>query len=224
MASERIVRESAMSVDEVLITTRAVRKRLDLTRPVGLDVITECLALAQQAPSATNAQGFHFVVVTAPKQRAALGELYRRGFEIYKTLPDSSYRRVHHDPRREAARRRGRASTEHLVEHIAEVPVHVVPCVEGSLEGMPPTYAPVLLGSVIPAAWSFMLAARSRGLATCWTNLHMLPGDGRDANQVLGLPPDVMQVALIPTAYSIGLDFKPAYRRPLAEIVHYDRW
>ena len=80
------------------------------------------------------------------------------------------------------------------------------------------------MGGVIPAAWSFMLAARSRGLATCWTNLHMLPGDCEDANQVLGLPPGVMQVALIPTAYSIGRDFKPAHRRPLAEIVHHDRW
>jgi nitroreductase len=126
----------------------------------------------------------------------------------------------HQDQEREAAR----SSAEYLVEHIHEVPVHVLPCVEGSLTGRRAGSVAALMGGVIPAAWSFMLAARSRGLATCWTNLHMLPGDCEDANQVLGLPLGVMQVALIPTAYSIGRDFKPAHRRPLAKIVHYDRW
>ena len=80
-----------------------------------------------------------------------------------------------------------------------------------------------LMGSVLPAAWSFMLAARSRGLAACWTNLHMLPGDAKDASQLLGLTPEMTQVSLIPRAYAVGRDFKPAYRRPLAEIVHHDR-
>jgi nitroreductase len=207
--------ESAtMSVDEVLTTTRSVRKRLDLSRPVELKILIECLALAQQAPSASDAQGFHFVVVTDPGQRAALGDLFRRGFAIYQTLPTGLYSLSHDNCQREAARLRTIDSAEYLVRHLHEVPVHVVPCVEGSLDGRRPARIAALMGSVIPAAWSFMLAARSRGLATCWTNLHLLPGDAEEANQLLGMPPGVMQVALIRTAYSVGLDFKPAYRRP----------
>jgi nitroreductase len=224
MTDSASITTHTMSVDEILTTTRSVRKRLDLTRPVGRELITECLALAQQAPSASDAQGFHFVVVTDTGQRAALADLFRRGFEIYRTLPTGLYGLTHDNRQHEAARIRTIDSAEYLVHHLHQVPVHVLPCVQGSLDGRTPGRVAALMGSVIPAAWSFMLAARSRGLATCWTNLHMLPGDAEQANQVLGLPPGVMQVALIPTAYWIGRSFKPAYRRPLDEIVHYDRW
>lgn len=210
-----------MTVDEALTTTRSVRRRLDLTRPVAPELIVECLSLAQQAPSQSDTQSFHFVVVTDADRRAALSELFRRGFEIYRTLSSGLYGLSHDDPERESARHRAIASLEHLVKHIHEVPVHVIPCVEGSLEG-PPIVATVTMASVIPATWSFMLAARSRGLATCWTNMHMLTG--QDADAAIGLPAGVMQVALIPTAHAIGTEFKPAHRRPLGEIVHYDRW
>jgi nitroreductase len=160
------------------------------------------------------------VVVTDPGRRAALGDLFRCGYEICRTLPTGLYGCLTAITR-EAAGGRAIASLEHLVEHIHEVPVHVIPCVEGSLEG-PPIVAAVTMGSVVPAAWSFMLAARSRGLATCWTNMHMLTG--KDADRAIGLSPGVTQVALIPTAHAIGTDFKPAHRRPLEEIIHYDRW
>jgi nitroreductase len=211
-----------MSFDHVLLTTRSVRKRLDLQRPVELEVIRECLQLAQQAPSQSDTQCFHFIVVTDPAQRRVLGDLFRRGHAIYKTLPIGVYGLQHEDAKQEAARLRVIESLEYLVDRIDEVPVHVIPCVVGSTVGMPPAFVPVLMGSVIPAAWSFMLAARSRGLGTCWTNLHMLVGE--EADQALGLPAGVMQIALIPTAYSIGRDFRPAYRKPLDQILHLDRW
>jgi nitroreductase len=211
-----------MSFDHVLLTTRAVRKRLDLHRPVEPEVLRECFELAQQAPTQSDTQGFHFIVVTDKGQREALGELFRRGHAIYKTLPHGVYALKHSDMKEEATRLRIIQSLEHLVDHIHEVPVHVVPCVVGSIEGMTPAAVSILMGSVIPAAWSFMLAARSRGLGTCWTNLHMLLAE--EAGKVLGLPAGVMQVALIPTAYTIGQDFRPASRRPLDEILHQDRW
>jgi nitroreductase len=211
-----------MSFDHVLLTTRAVRRRLDLHRPVEQEVLRECFELAQQAPTQSDTQSFHFIVVTNKEQREALGELFRRGHAIYKTLPGGAYGLKHSDMNQEATRLRIIKSLEHLVDHIHEVPVHVVPCVVGSTEGLPPASVSVLMGSVIPAAWSFMLAARSRGLGTCWTNLHMLLAE--EADEVLGLPAGVMQVALIPTAYTIGLDFRPAYRRPLDEILHQDHW
>lgn len=211
-----------MTFDHVLLTTRAVRRRLDLHRPVEQEVLRECFELAQQAPTQSDTQRFHFIVVTDKVQRDALGELFRRGHEIYKTLPAGVYGIKHSDMQQEATRLKIIQSLEYLVAHIHEVPVHVIPCIVGSIEGTSLVGVSALMGSVIPAAWSFVLAARSRGLGTCWTNLHLLLAE--EADKVLGLPAGVMQVALIPTAYTIGLDFRPAHRRPLDEILHYDRW
>ena len=211
-----------LTFDEVATTMRSVRKRLDLTRPVEPAVLEECLSIAQHAPSSSNMQNFHFVVVTDAAKRAALGDLYRQGHEIYKTLPVAVHNLEYGDPAQKASRDRIIEAQDYLLEHIHEVPVHVIPCIEGSLEGMPPIFTPVLMGSVIPAAWSFMLAARSRGLATCWSNFHMF--NLEEANRIVGLPDGVMQVALIATAYSIGTDYKPAPRRSLDTMVHWNGW
>jgi nitroreductase len=156
-----------MSFDHVFLTTRAVRKRLDLHRPVEPEVLRECFELAQQAPTQSDIQGFHFIVVTEKGQREALGELFRRGHAIYKTLPEGVYGLNPSKLKQGATKLRIIDSLEYLVDHLHEVPVHVVPCVVGSMEAMAPVAVSALLGSVIPAAWSFMLAARSRGLGTC---------------------------------------------------------
>lgn len=211
-----------LTVDELLTTTRSVRKRLDLTRPVGRDVLEECLRIAQQAPSGSNAQNFHFVVVTDQARRAALAELYRRGLDVYRTLPGSVYQAQYTDPAQVSRQARICEAVDYLGAHLHEVPVHVIPCVEGTVEGMPLIATAARMGSVMPAAWSFMLAARSRGLATCFTSLHLFHAD--DAAGVLGIPAGVLQVALIATAYSIGTAFRPAARRPLESMVHWDAW
>lgn len=211
-----------LSVDEVLTTTRSVRRRLDYTRAVDPALIRECVALAQQAPTQSDTQSFHFVVMTDPARKNRMAELIRAGVEIYRKSPAGLFGLRHEDPQREAARLRIIESIQPMLDHAEEVPAWVFPCVEGSLEGMPPVYAGVLMGSVIPAAWSFMLAARSRGLGTCWMNLHQLTGAAAD--ELIGLPPGVIQVCGIAVGHTIGTDFKPAYRRPLEEIVHTDTW
>lgn len=203
-----------LTFDEVVSTTRTVRKRLDLERPVEREVIEECLELAQQAPSGSNLQNFHFVVVTDPDRRRALGDVYRRGFEHYKAMPIS----VHNTGAAAAVV----DSVEYLVDKVADVPVHVFPCFEGDFARVRPEFMGGMMGSVIPAAWSFMLAARSRGLGTCWTNMHNF--FDAEANEIIGLPPGVTQIANILTAYTVGTDFKAARRRPLADIVHWDHW
>ena len=115
------------------------------------------------------------------------------------------------------------ASVQHLLEHIHEVPVHLIPCVMGRTDGKPAWQQAGRWGSVIPATWSFMLGARARGLGTAWTTFHL--AYEREAADLLGIPyDDVMQVALIPVAHTIGTDFKPGRRRPLETIVHWDRW
>ena len=145
-----------LTPDELLSTTRAVRKRLDLTRPVEREVLEDCLRLAQQAPVASNRQNWHFVVVTDPGQRARLGELYRKGAELAYSgrfagiwSADSQTRRM-------------LESAKYLVDHIHEVPVHVVPCIEGRPDDPSPRAQAGRYGTILPATWSFMLACRSR--------------------------------------------------------------
>ena len=205
-----------LTPDELLTTTRAVRKRLDLERPVEREVLEECLALSQQAPTGSYKQDWHFVVVTDPELRAGLAELWNRGGEKYLGgLGDPA----------EIPGMMGRVlgGVFHLRDHLHEVPVHVIPCIEGRTDGKGVFAQASRWGSVMPAAWSFMLAARSRGLGSVWTSFHL--AHEQEAAELLGIPYDeVMQAALIPVAYTIGTDFKPAKRAPLETMVHWDRW
>jgi nitroreductase len=199
-----------LTPDELLSTTRAVRHRLDLERPVEREVLEECLALAQQAPSGSNRQPWAFVVVTEADKRAALAELFRRVADGYlDRSPVKSGRMV--------------GGVRHLADHLHEVPVHVIPCIRGRTDGAPGAAQAGVWGSILPAAWSFMLAARSRGLGTVWTTFHLQ--HEREAAEILGIPyEDVMQAALIPVAYTLGTDFKPAARASLDTMVHWEAW
>jgi nitroreductase len=209
-----------LSPDELLSTTRSVRKRLDLNRPVEREVIEECLRLAQQAPTSSNSQGWHFIVVTDPAKRKALADLYVKGWSSYRTSRPTAATVA---PERAATQARVVSSSDYLAEHLHEVPVMVIPCVSGRTDGLPGNQQASRWGSIIQAGWSFMLAARARGLGTVWTTLH-LPYE-REAAEVLGIPYDqVMQAALIPLAYTRGTDFKPAPRASLDSIVHWESW
>lgn len=211
-----------LSADEVLTTTRAVRKRLDFERPVEREVVEACVRIAQQAPSGSNGQGFHFVFVTDPAKKQGLAELYRRTAEPYLA---SAAMDAHGegDPRTERSTA-VRSSAQYLSDRMQDVPLLMVPCYEGRLpDGTPGWMHAGYWGSLLPAVWSFMLAARERGLGTAWTSLH-LPFE-REAADLLGIPYDsVSQGGLIPVAYTKGTDFKPASRLPLARVVHWDTW
>jgi nitroreductase len=209
--------------DELLSTTRAVRKRLDLERPVPMELIRECVDLATQAPSGSNMQGWHFVVVTDEEKKAKLGEIYARAFDIYKNMPIAAGSVSTGDDERDATQERVRASAIYLAEVMGRCPVLVVPCITGKVDGMPNMMSSSLLGSIIPAAWSFCLAARARGLGTSWTSLHLM--FEQEAAEVLGIPfEEITQVALIPVAHTKGTDFKPGPRIPLDDILHVDTW
>jgi len=204
-----------LSPDELLSTTRAVRRRLDVSRPVEREVLEECFRLAQQAPTASFRQNWHFLVVTEPEGRAALGELWREGARAYVARPE------HASATGQLARILD--AVRHLIEHIDEVPVHVIPCIEGRTEDEPTRVQSSKWASIIPAAWSFMLAARARGLGSVWTSFHL--AREREAAELLGIPYEqVMQAALIPVAYTFGTDFKAGPRRPLDTVLHWDAW
>jgi nitroreductase len=215
-----------LSPDDLLSTTRSVRRRLDFGRPVELGLIRECLSLALQAPTGGNAQGWHFVVVTEPARRLALADIYRRAWQIYLQMPQNQTSRLPADPATRATMERVKTSADFLAEHLHQVPVLVIPCVKGRFEHVPDmaVFAQAsLYGSILPAAWSFMLAARSRGLASCWTTVHLM--FEAEAAQVLGIPHNrVTQAALIPVAYPKGTAFQPAARKPLDAVLHVDTW
>jgi nitroreductase len=213
-----------LSIDALLTTTRSVRRRLDLSRPVELEVIRECLELALQAPTGSNAQDWHFIVVTDLQQRQALATLYRKGAAVYFELmaPVIQQQAASNEQQAEF-RPRVLDSGQYLIDHLHEVPVHVIPCIQARTDHMPIIAQAARWGSIMPAAWSFMLAARSRGLGSCLTSFHLF--FEQEAAQVLGIPYDeVMQAALIPVAYTLGTDFKPAPRKPLDSVLHLDHW
>jgi nitroreductase len=209
--------------DELLSTTRSVRKRLDLSRPVEPEVVRECVELAAQAPTGSNAQGWHFLIVRDAAKRAALAEMYANAFNMFYGDPSARLAQLPPDDD-DYARATARVidSARYLADHMAEVPVHVIPCIEGRTDGGPVALQAGVWGSLYPAAWSFMLAARSRGLGTTLTTLHLI--FEKQAAEVLGVPDNVMQGALLPVAYTIGTDFKPGPRRDLDRIIHDDTW
>jgi nitroreductase len=211
-----------MTPEELLTTTRTVRKRLDLTRPVPLDLVKRALTVALQAPSGSNRQTWEWVVVTDATQRARVGAVYAKACAAYLDSSGAAGNLFADDPARSVVQKRVHDSVAYLAERMGDVPVLVIPCLRTGRAELPAGNQAGLWGSVLPAAWSFMLAARSYGLGTAWTTLHLAYED--EVADILGLPDGVHQAALIPTAYYTGEGFKPAPRQPLDEILHVDRW
>lgn len=214
-----------LSIDEVLSTTRAVRQRLDFTRPVEPEVIRECLSLAVQAPTPGGIQNWHFLVVTDPALRQAVAALYRKSASSPGGQEDMLKQMIAAAAsEKEAADLiRKVAPARYLTAHFHEVPILVIPCIEGRAENLSAVEQAAHWGGIWPATWSFMLAARSRGLGTVLTTLHLT--FEQEAADILSIPYEhVMQVGLIPVAYTLGTTFKPAARKPLDTVLHWERW
>jgi nitroreductase len=209
------------STDHLLTTTRSVRKRLDFSRPVDPAVILQCIDIALQAPTGSNSQGWSFMVITDAAKRQAIAEYYAKSFAAYASDPS---RRATYDAADTRAQQMPKVvdSAVYLAEHMHEAPVMVIPCIEGRVEKEAPVAQAGTYGSILPAAWSFMLALRSRGLGTAWTTLHLVYE--QEVAKLLGIPASVTQAALFPVAYYTGDDFKPAKRIPTAQVVHWDGW
>ena len=217
------------SIDHVLATTRAARRRLDLTRPVPLEVVHECLELALQAPTGFNLQNWRWLVITDPEIRRALAAIYRRSLRPFIEMMDAQTAAADEPTRRVST------SSWYLAEHLHEVPVHVIPCTTLQVTAEHEMWAAQnydtdlwnmaassVYGEVWPAAWSFMLALRSRGLGSSLTMIHL--AEEPEAARLLDIPEGVSQAGLIPVAYFTGTDFKPAPRRPLHDVAFHERW
>jgi nitroreductase len=204
--------------DELLTTTRSVRKRLDLERPVPIEIVREALEVALQAPTGSNSQTWHWIVVTDPDKRRAIAEMYARSYARYRGTGGRTYA----DPTRQAVQQRVSTSADYLAEHMAEVPVLVIGAIYTGAEEFAPGSQAGLWGSLLPAAWSLQLALRARGLGSAWTTLHL--AYEREIAELLGIPPTVRQGVLLPVAHTVGTDFRPAHRAPLDEVLHIDGW
>lgn len=210
------------TVDHLLTSTRSVRKRLDFSRPVEPEVLEKCIELAFQAPTGSNAQGWHVVVVTDDEKRKVIGDYYREAFKVY-TSPDSGFTREYESSDlRHQQMDRVFSSAGYMAENFEKAPVFVMYCIEGRVEEMPTVGQASVYGSILPAAWSFMLAARSRGLGSAWTTLHLFYE--KEIGELLGIPPEYTQAVLLPVAYFTGDDFKPAKRLPAGELTSWDSW
>lgn len=204
------------TTDYLLTTTRAVRRRLDLERPVEPSVIEDCLRIAIQAPTGGNSQQWRWIVVTDETKRRELADIYR-------TRADVLEQALHHaEANGDKQTARVYRSAIEFADQLHRVPVMLIPCIRGKVENASNAEVAGLYGSIMPAVWSFMLAARSRGLGTVWTSLHLVRE--QDAAALLGIPDDFVQVAMIPVAYTVGTDFKPANRKPMEEVTYWNQW
>ncbi len=199
--------------DALLSTTRAVRRRLDFDRDVPDDILLRCIDLAEQAPSGANITSRRWLVIRDPATKARIAELYRAAGG------DNTMARAQRLGGGSGAGARAATSAAHLAANLERVPVLVIPTVWGTHDG---SGRPGLFDSVVQAAWSFCLALRARGLGSAWTTMHL--SRGREVAELLGIPDGVTQIVLLPVAWTIGTDFKPAARRPASQITWFDRW
>ncbi len=200
----------APAFEEVLSTTRSVRRRLDFERPVPPEVIEAAIDLAVQAPTGGAREGWRFLVVTEPERKRALADLYRRAFERFASL------------RAAAGAPAPRAAHRALAERLHEIPALILACVEGRPEPGNVAQQVALYGSILPAAWSLMLALRARGLGATWTTLHLV--HEREAAEALGIPDGVTQTVLLPIGYLRDAKLRPATRRPAREVTYWNAW
>ncbi len=205
-------------VDRLLTTTRAVRKRLDLSRAVPRELVLDCIRIATQAPAGGNYQKWRWVVVDDADKRQAIADAYLRAYQPYIDAQKAAVAERMPD---DTTVTRIMSSSDYLAHHLGEVPVHVIPCALGSVADDEGTGAG-WWGSLLPAVWSFMLAARARGLGTAWTTLHLRYE--REVGELLGITDTVTQLALVPTAYYTGDTFLPGDRRPAEEVTYWNTW
>jgi nitroreductase len=212
-----------LSADDVLNTTRAVRKRLDFSRPVEDDVIRECVATAMQAPSGSNLMTMQFVVVKDAEKRHAIGEVYKQCWAIYSSTPMFAGAIQKEGASEQAQQERVVDSATYLSEHMADAPALVLGCTAGRIDGAPAMMSASVMGNILPGMWSFMLAARARGLGTAWTTISLMME--KEVADIVGIPFDeIQQACLTPLAYTVGTDFKRAMRPDPDTIIHWDTW
>jgi nitroreductase len=208
-----------LSPEEVLTTTRTVRKRLDLQRPVERDVAESCLRIAFQAPNASDHQTWDWILVDDPGTRERMAEIYRAAFRDFVEGPrKTEYPAAPDSPKQ----RRLTTSITYLYDHLGEVPLLLVPTFHGRVENKGVFWQASRWGSIAPAIWNLMLALRLHGLGSAWTTMHLMRE--QEMSDLLGIPSEETQAGLFPIAYTVGTDFKPADRSGSDGHIRWNKW
>ena len=229
MSKDLVMDLDLASVDHVLTTTRSVRRRLDFEREVPLDLVEEALEIALQAPTGANTQTWRFMVVTDSAKKTKIADYYRQAAGAYvegRTALSKTgvtmMREYEADDLRQQQRAALMKSGGYLMQHMQRAPVMIIPCIEGRFEHEDVFTQASMWGSILPATWSLMLALRARRLASAWTTLHLQYE--REISELLGIPANYTQAALLPVAWLTGGDLKPAARLPVKEVTFWDSW
>jgi nitroreductase len=194
------------SVDEVLRTTRSVRRRIDFERLVPPELLEECIGIATQAPTGIGGENWRFLVLTDAAPKAAIAELYRRALERFESAGGVT----------------AKPAQQALAMRLHEIPALILVCAESRPPGESLPMQVGFYGSVLPAAWSLMLALRARELGSTWTSLHLLYAD--ETARRLGIPDGVTQTVLLPVGYTKDAVLSPATRKPPAEVTYWNTW
>ena len=207
--------------DHLLTTTRGIRRRMDFARPVDISIIDKCIEVAIQAPVGDPDMGAHFIVITEPELRRSISELYCKALGPYcdefEAAELESTDASEHDRIRKVY-----STYRWHGENLYRAPVLIIVAMQGRYENLGVRHQTARYGSILPAAWSLMLALRARGLGSCWTTLHV--EYERETAEFLGAPEDITQAVLMPVGYYTGSDFKPAKRPPASRYIHYNGW
>jgi len=206
------------SVDLALSTTRSVRRRIDWSRPVEREVIERCIDIATQAPTGLSAEAWRFLVLLDPERKAAMAEIYRAAFDELGRVREEYARRMGAEPPPLKPVQRA------LADRLHEMPALILVCSEGRLEAGDDTVARQVgfYGSVLPAAWSLMVALRVRGIGSTWTSLHLMREHA--AAHAFGIPEDVTQTVLLPIGYMRDAVLRPAARKGADQVTFWDHW
>ena len=217
------------SVDHVLSTTRSVRKRLDLSRPVPRKIIEESIEIALQAPTGANTQTWRFLVVEEQSAKDQIADYYKKGVQSYiegetglSRTGVTITREFDENDLRSTQKDSVTDSSVYLMEHLSEVPLYIIPCIEARFEDEDVFTQASMWGSILPATWSLMLALRARKIASAWTTIHLVYE--REISQLLSIPENYTQAALLPVAWLKGENLRKARRLPLGDVAFWDKW
>lgn len=200
-------------IDLLMTTTKQVRKRLDLDRPVPVDLLLECIDIAGHAPMGGNLERNRWMIIDDADRMSQIAE--------YFAAVGTPYLAANAELRPDERSRRVMDSARFLIDHLAEVPALVLVMRLDRPTGSQGQLA-AYYGSVLPGVWSFQLAARARGIGSAWTTFHL--EHEQEVAELLGIPDTVTQVCLLPVGYYTGDGFTPAPRRPVREVTYHNHW
>ena len=215
-----------LTLDELLTTTRSVRKRLDLTRPVPRELVERAVDIARQAPNGTNRQTWNWLLIDDPEIRVGIACIYNKGMAIQTEIMQKEMAASNTDSAdghlAESITGKLTESVAYLAEHLHEVPMLLVPTVKCDFDGANLFTQASYWGSILPAVWNFQLAPRARGLGSAWTSVSM--HCQKEMIELLNIPAGHTHAGVFPIAYTKGVDFKAGPRGPLNEVVHWNDW